>query len=395
MMMKRKLRWTAKLCGAVLFGFGLIGCAEDYDDFFTQHIDDIAARDAEDAAIRAELATEIENLRTEITGKIAIVEGNLHNLIEQGGLDVLDDLATKSQSTREAINTRYSQFTQLMDQKFGTFENNVNSLFQTFDGHLQQLETELQQAIAQNNQARAQEIQQFINKVKGMEQTVNTGVQTINAIQNDYSDIIAQADLLLDLEKRMQTQTQRYDQMLASLDATLTEAEARFEAQKETDLSTLSAAEIQDYKDKLAVMSGKLTEMQQAMAKLEEMKDEAQQILTDFEDLVDKANDLDGVIADVQSAYDMYAKVEDILTRIDNVDTSYYEGVYDSLSEDLATAHNDMASACAGLLDVKDFLEGTRDTMKQNADYCEAYADYCEGRLSEIQDAYYAIPFPS
>ena len=382
-------------CGAAVFCFGLSSCAKDWDDFFVQHEDDIEARDAEDAAIRADLQTEIENLRTEITGKIATVEGNLHNLIEQGGMDVLGHLATKSGEVRAAIDERYGQFTQLMDQKFGTFQGNATSIFSTLEGQRQQLETDLKQAIADNNNQRAQEIQQFINNVKAMQQTVTSSVQAINSLQQEYATLIAQADQLADLEQRMQVQTQRFDDLLASLDATLQTAEEKYKAQLQVDLSSLSAAEIQDYKDKLAVMLDNLTQMQQAMAKLEDMKADAQQLVSDFESLADRSDDMNGLISDVETAYEKYAQIEDILNRIDAVDPAQYETLYNNIKSELEQAHQDMAAACSGLTDLKDYLESTRDTMASNEDECKTLAEYCEGMQSNIESNFNAIPFPS
>lgn len=394
-MNKRRLRLATLVCSVAVCGFGLTSCAEDWDDFFTQHADDIAARDAEDAAIRADLQTEINNLRTEITGKIANVEGKLHDLIEQGGQDVLNDLATKSQQTRTTIDTRYSQFTALMNSKFGDFQTTVNNIFTQFDTKRQQLEQELQTAIGQNNQTRANEIQQFINDVKAMQSQVQSGVAQINALQTEYAALIAQADQLQDLEQRMQTQSERYDDMLDELPGKIQEAEEKFEAAKDADISNLSAAEIQDYKDKLADMRDKFAEMETALQKLQEMYADAQDLVQKLSDLADEADNLSNLLSDISDAYDKYSDAEDILNRIDAVDISQYEGLYDSLKEDLETAHSDMAAAFFSLNSVTSELNSTHSYFEKLADDCEWQANYAELLSSEIEAAFNNIPFPN
>ena len=322
------------------------------------------------------------------------MESKLHDLIEEGGQDVLNDLATKSQQTRTAIDTRYAQFTELMDQKFGAFQTTANNLFAQFATQRQQLEQELTQAIAQNNNTRAQEIQQFINDVKAMEQSVQGGVQQINALQSEYASLFAQADQLMDLEQRMQTQSQRYDTMLAELSAKLQDAETKYEAQKETDLSTLSAAEIQAYKDKLAAMSAKFTQMQQALQNLQDMYDDAEKIVQELSDLADDADGLASLLSDISDAYDNYSTAEDILNRIDAIDVSNYESLYDDLKSQLEQAHAEMGAAASGLTNVKESLESTRDDLIQWAADCEFNADYAETVAQEIQDEFNEIPFP-
>ena len=394
--MAKKL-WKVALitmCVAVC-SFGFTSCAEDYDKFFAQHSQDLAERDAEDAAIRADLQIEINNLRTEITGKIAVVEQKLHNLIEDGAADVLDDLTTKSGETRGKINTRYGQFTALMDTKFGGFQTTANNLFAQFDSKCTQREQELKTAIDQNKTERAQEIQKFIDDVKAMQQSVQSGVAQLNALQTEYASLIAQADQLQDLEQRMQAQSGRYDAMLAELPTKIQEAKDKFEEAKDADLTALSAAEIQDYKDKLATMSGKFTEMQNALQKLQDMNDDAQDLVQRFSDIADDADGLSSVLSDVSDAYDRYGDAEDILNRIDAVDVSQYEGLYDSIKDDLEQAHNEMASAAAGLSDLKDSLESTRDELITLAADCEWQADYAEVLAEEIKEAFDNIPFPN
>lgn len=388
------MRLAVWVFGMAVCSFALTGCAEDWDDFFTKQADDIAARDAEDAAIRADLAEEIANLETEITGKIANVEGKLHDLIEQGGTDVLSDLATKSQQTRSTIDTRYAQFTALMDTKFGAFQTTANNLFTQFATKRQQLEQELNQAIAQNNTERAAEVQQFINDVKAMQQSVQGGVQQINALQTEYAALFAQADKLLELEQRAQTQAQRFEELYANLTATLKEAEGKYEAQKETNVNNLSTAEIQDYKDKLADMSSKLTQMQAALAKLEEMKDDAEQLVSDFSDLVDCADGMSSLISEIESAYESYSKAEDILNRIDGTDISSYEDMFQDLQSDLEQANHEMEASASSLGDTKDAMETTRDDLLALVGECEFYAGLCETLAEEIHIAFDSIPFP-
>ncbi len=394
-MNKFKLRFATLVCGVAVCGFCLTSCAEDWDDFFTQHADDIAARDAEDAAIRADLQTEINKLRTEITGKIATVESKLHDLIEQGGQDVLTELANKSQQTRSAIDTRYAQFTALMDTRFGAFQTTVNNLFNTFATQRSNLEAELNTAIAQNNTARANEIQAFINQVKAMQSQVQSGVAQINALQTEYAAIISQANKLAELEQRMNTQVSRYDAMLAELSTKIQEAEERFEAAKEVDLSELAAAEVQDYKDKLAEMNNKLTQMQQALDKMEDMYSDAQQLVQDFSDISDRADDMASLLSDISDAYDQYSKVEDILADIDAIDVGYYEDLYENLKSELEQADQDMVVAAAGLADLKAYLESGVDDMNACADECETNMEYCVGLADDIRSGFDAIPFPN
>ena len=193
----------------------------------------------------------------------------------------------------------------------------------------------------------------------------------------------------------MQAQSGRYDAMLAELPTKIQEAKDKFEEAKDADLTALSAAEIQDYKDKLATMSGKFTEMQNALQKLQDMNDDAQDLVQRFSDIADDADGLSSVLSDVSDAYDRYGDAEDILNRIDAVDVSQYEGLYDSIKDDFEQAHNEMASAAAGLSDLKDSLESTRDELITLAADCEWQADYAEVLAEEIKEAFDNIPFPN
>ena len=383
------------LLGGAFCSFGFVSCAKDLDDFFAQHQQDLAERDVEDAAIRADLQAEIGNLRTEITGKIAVVEQGLHDLIEQGGVDVLGHLSEKSAQARQNVDTRYAQFQSLMSQKFGSFQTQTEQMFASFGAKLATLETELKQAIAQNNTQRAQEIQQFIDKVKAEQSKVQNAVQTINGIQTQYADIIAQADQLQDMEERMKQATQRYDVWLEVMPQKLQEAEAKLEALKEAQIAQLAADELQAYKDKLAGMNQNLEKMKEAMQKLQEMKDAAEELVQKFDNLNDEAQGCQPIVDNFTDAYDHYDEASTIISTLEAVDVSNYEGLLDDLSSRLSSAAADLHSAMADMSGLENVWSDYAESMENLADECETNADYCEGMMLNIQEAFEGIPFPS
>lgn len=374
--MSKQLRKIATvLCGLAVCFFGFSSCAEDQDDFFNKHRQDIVERDKEDAAIRNELTEEIGKLRAEITHKIDSVEGKLKTLLDNGGMNVLSDLAKKSSDMRDSIGKRYKRFNDFLDEKFGDEDNAINDLFSTFDNLRDNLQSKLQKAISDNNEEEARKIRKFISDVDDAETNVNIGKQKMLDLQNSYKDLYNQSEKLLELEGRLRDADNNITKMLQDLPNTLQAYKDSLSGVLENYIKEqLQSSEYRSIYTRLHDMNDRYDQMLTYLGEIESIKKRIEDITDQYAQLSNDAADLEDLCNDIDDAWNKYDDAVEILQRLEDIDIESYE----SLPSDY---ENDIESAMDNLRDVADQLD---DWKKDMNDAAQIMAD----ELEEVETAY-------
>ena len=398
--LKKVIHMIKRLRTIAIVAFGTVACmvafsscAEDQDDFFKKHRQDIAERDKEDAAIRQDLQTEIKTLEQEITHKIDSVENVLYTLLENQEKGVLSDLQTKGNTMRSNINTRYGQFITFMEGKYSDEENAINSLFGKMDGLKTTLTTTLASAIATNNGEQQKKVQALLDDINGSESLINAGKQKMNDLMNSYKDITDQAAKLLELENRLQKADENITTMLQNLPQTMQTYKEQVLAATDTQLGQLSNSELTNYQSRLRTANERYEMMLTYLSKLGEYQSRIEDITDKYQQLANDAGDLEDIYNDVDDAWSKYDDAADIIDRINNLDISEYESLPDNYLTDLDAAMDDLKDAESTMNGYENDLKDAYDMIQDEYGLVEDNFRSLEDCLHDMHDEFDAIPF--
>jgi len=298
---RQSLLWLFALSLAA----GVISCAEDNDDYLVKNDTELSDLRKEDAAIRAELQTQIEQKRSEISQRINALETTLGKLIDDDGKSIFDQLSTKMTGTKNLINQKFNGFEETIDTKLAALTGSLDQTSGQLADLLGSKQKELNDAIVQADQDNAALIEAEIAKISTLQTQISNALERLGSFESRISQLeennAAIIDLeqdLVDLKEKYEGQADQYEQVSEQIRQMVSET-----------IDDLTAEELNTYEEILAQVEEKTEKMLDKLDDFEELTYALEEIRTQYDNALSESE-----------PYELIGKVEELENRASDIE---------------------------------------------------------------------------
>ena len=379
-MQYNKNKWRFRTIFLIVVVVLLSGCTQDYLSDGEIVDEKVVALQEKDKELRLALLTGIESLRTKVLSTLTETDNRLNGEIDNSMTTLAQTVKTKMGEVNNFLNTELATRTTECNTKIGALNNSANNSKISFETALATTKREVEQAIADGETERADEL---------------------NRLKNHYEKAVRQTDSISDKADEWKIRLQSildmdYSTKFIAVESRLTSLESYQLDAKVDDLKSFLYSFSEEKLEELSMEDLNkfmffVGETEERLAEARQLADDALMLADDIESTAEDAiSDVERMIDDLESYLDdMFSDlsgadldgpndiISDIMSRLDS---------FDSLTTSLEEALEALGELMEMSVDSGNFaqFEGSESTLESEIAHVETTAEICAELISEL-----------